>query len=113
MFGYNTNNVFLLVETNRSAVLSLLFKLFKSKATGLDNITPKLLKERPNLISESLTCLFNLSIKTDRFPDEWKSARVTPLYKNAGKHSDMTNYKPISIIPVVGKIFQRIIYDQL
>lgn len=47
------------------------------------------------------------------FPDEWKSARVTPLYKNEGKRSDMTNYSPISIIQVVAKIFECIIYDQL
>ena len=47
------------------------------------------------------------------FPDEWKSARVTPLYKNSGKRSDPTNYRPISVIPVVTKVFERIIYDQL
>ena len=50
---------------------------------------------------------------TGIFPDEWKSARVTPLYKNSGKRSDPTNYGPISIIPVVAKVFERIIYDQL
>ena len=50
---------------------------------------------------------------TGIFPDEWKSARVTPLYKNSGKRPDPTNYRPISIIPVVAKVFERIIYDQL
>ena len=94
-------------------VLILLSKLCKSKATGLDNIPAKLLRECPDLISDSLTTIFNKSIQTGVFPDEWKSARITSLYKNAGKRNDMTNYRPISIIPVVAKVFERIMYDQV
>ena len=47
------------------------------------------------------------------FPDEWKNARITPLFKKVGSRSDPSNYRPISIIPVVAKVFERIIYDQL
>ena len=47
------------------------------------------------------------------FPDEWKSARITPLYKKCGNRSDPSNYRPISIIPVVAKVFERIVYDQV
>jgi len=57
--------------------------------------------------------MFNQSIDTGIFPDEWKSARITPLFKKAGSRSDPSNYRPISIIPVVAKVFERIIYDQL
>ena len=109
----NTEKQFSLKETNCSTVSSLLSRLCRSKATGLDSISAKLLRESPDLISESLAYLFNQSIKTGIFPDEWNSARVTPLYKNAGKRNDMTNYRPISIVPVVAKVFERIIYDQL
>ena len=49
------------------------------KATGRDNVSAKLLREGPDLISESLSCLFNLSLKRMIFPDEWKSGRGTPL----------------------------------
>ena len=38
---------------------------------------------------------------------------VTPLYKNSGKRNDPTNYRPISVIPVVPKVFERVVYDQL
>lgn len=55
------------------------------EATGLDSISAKLLRECPDLIAESLTLIFNQSLLTGIFPDEWKSARVTPLYKNSGK----------------------------
>ena len=46
------------------------------------------------------------------FPDDWKCARVTPLFKQ-GERSDLNNYQPISVIPVIAKVFERIMYDQL
>ena len=46
------------------------------------------------------------------FPDDWKCARVTPLFKQ-GEASDLNNYRPISVISVMAKVFERIVYDQL
>ena len=46
------------------------------------------------------------------FPDDWKCARVTPLFKQ-GERSDLNNYRPISVISVIAKVFERIVYDQL
>ena len=100
-------------KTTPAHVFSLLSKFCKSKATGLDNLSAKLLRECPNFLAEHLTAIFNISLITGIFPDEWKSARVTPLYKNSGAQTDPTNYRPISVIPVVAKVFERIIYDQL
>ena len=88
-------------------------KLCKRKATGLDSVSARLLRECPDLISESLALIFNQSIDTGIFPDEWKSARITPLFKKAGSRIDPSNYRPISIIPVVTNVFERIVYDQL
>ena len=104
---------FMFEKTTSTHVFSLLSKLCWSKATGLDNISAKLLRECPDLLAESLTVIFNQSLITGIFPNEWKSARVTPLYKNSGKRTEPTNYRPISVIPVVAKVFERIIYDQI
>ena len=82
-------------KTTPTHVFVLLSRLCKSKATGLDNISAKLLRECPDVLAESPTHLFNQSLMTGIYPDEWKSARVTPLYKNSGKRSDPTNYRPI------------------
>ena len=112
-FLIETDKNFVLEKPTPTHVFALLSKLCKSKATGLDNISAKLLRECPDVLAESLTHLFNQSIMTGIFSDEWKSARVTPWYKNSGKRSDPTNYRPIPIIPVVAKVFERIIYDQL
>ena len=56
--------------------------------------------------------LFNKSQMSGIFPDDWKCARVTPLFKQ-GESSDLHNYRPISVISVVAKVFGRIVYDQL
>ena len=92
-------------------VLSQLNKLCKRKATGLDSVSARLLRECADLISGSLALVFNQSIDTGIFPDEWKSARI--VFKKAGSRSDPSNYPPISIIPVVAKVFERIVFDQL
>ena len=50
-------------------------------------------------------------ISTGVFPDEWKLARVVPVFKK-GIRSDINNYRPISIIPIIAKVFEKTIYDQ-
>ena len=71
-----------------------------------------MLRECPDLISESLTLIFNRSINTIIFPDEWKYAKVIPIHE-CGKRNCTENYRPTVIIPVVAKVFERIIYNQL
>ena len=112
-FLSETNEEFHFETLAQSQVLLHLTKLCRTKVTGLDSISARLLRECPDLISKSLTRIFNQSIVTGIFTDEWKNARITPLFNNAGKRIDPFNYRPISIIPVVAKVFERIIYDQL
>ena len=75
------SNSFKLKSTTSSIVCSLLDKLCKSKATGLGKISATLLRYCPDL-SESLTVIFNCSINTGIFPDEWKCSKVIPLFKS-------------------------------
>ena len=53
-----------------------------------------------------------LSISLGIFPDDWKCARVTSLFKQ-GDRDDPNNYRPISVISVAAKVFERIVYGQL
>ena len=103
---------FELKPTSVPKVLLLLSRLCKSKSTGLDKISAKLLRECADLIAESLCTIFNQSIVSGIFLDEWKLSKVVPLFKQ-GHRSDLNNYRLISVIPVVAKVFERIIYDQL
>ena len=84
-------NKFSFPFTSSSIVFSHLNKLCRSKATGLDNISAKMIRECADLISVSLCDFFDKSLLSGIFPDDWKCARVTPLFKQ-GEASDQNNY---------------------
>ena len=95
-----------------SNVYHLLHGLSSNKATGVDNISSKIIKIAAPAISDSLAYIFNQAITLSLFPHEWKTARIIPLYKN-GQRNLPGNYRPISVLPVISKIMERILYDQL
>lgn len=103
---------FQLETTNSSKVFSLLSKLSEAKATGLDKISAWFLCKCSDLITESLCLIFDHLISTGIFSEQWKCSKLIPLFKQ-GDCKDLNNYCPISIIPVVGKVFGRVIYDQV
>ena len=75
-----------------------------SKSTGLDKIPAKVLKIASSIIASSLTSIFNLSLSSGIFIDDWKNAHVCPVYKGNDRR-DMGNYRPISILPIIRKTF--------
>ena len=90
----------------------LLLGLSSNKATGIDKISSKIIIIAAPVISDSLTLIFNQSITLPCFPDEWKTAKVIPLYKN-GQRNVPGNYRQISVLPAISKILERVLYDQL
>ena len=107
-----TDKAFCLKTPSLDVVFNLLRKTDEKKATGLDMIPSKLLKMAVSIVAPSLTAIFTKSILTGIYPTEWKTTRVTPVFKN-GVKSNLNNYRPISVIPVVSKVFEKIVYDQL
>ncbi len=95
-----------------SNVCRLLDGISNNKATGIDKISCKIIKLAAPAISDSLTLIFNQAITLSTFPDEWKMARVIPLHKS-GQRNIPGNYRPISVLPAISKIMERILYDQL
>ena len=83
-----------------------------SKAIGVDKISGKILKIAASAILPSLTHIFNYAIINSSFPSDGKLARVLPLYKN-GPRNLPGNYRPISVLPVISKVFERIVNNQL
>ena len=65
------------------------------------------------MISRHITDLFNLSISQALVPNDWKKAKVTPIYKGKGSRSDPSNYRPISVICHIAKIFEKCVRNQL
>ncbi|XP_065682311.1 uncharacterized protein LOC136095526 [Hydra vulgaris] len=87
-------------------------KLNKNKATGYDAISASIIKDCYELIKDVLLDIFNKSLKTGVFPDKMKVAIITPIFKS-GDESLVTNYRPISVLPVFSKILERIMYNRI
>ena len=90
----------------------MLKQLSVSKSTGTDNISAKFLKDGADVITTPITYIVNLSIRMSTVPKPFKTARVVPLFKKGDRNME-GNYRPVSILPVVSKIVERVIYDQL
>ena len=94
-----------------TSVLKLLQQLNPHKSAGIDNLTGKFLKEGGPVLASPITNLINLSISLSSFPDDCKIAKLKPLYKKEAK-TKPKNYRPISLLPLISKIIERIIHDQ-
>ena len=81
-----------------------------SKADGIDSLSGKFLKDGA-ILARPISQLFNLSIKLSLFPRSCKIAKVKPLFNKSSK-TDPQNYPPISLLPILSKIVERIIHDQ-
>ena len=86
--------------------------LESKKSCGHDGISNTLLKVIKASISQSLTIINNQMLTTGIFPDAFKLSKVIPLYKK-GESSLLVNYRPISLLPTISKIFEKVIHDQL
>ena len=80
-----------------------------SKANEPDNISNRVLKNTSNTLSNPLTKVFNLSLSSGTFPDHWKEANVTPVFKTSNRQ-DKNNYRPISLLSNLGKILERFVF---
>jgi retron-type reverse transcriptase len=87
-------------------------KLNTTKAVMIDGISSKLLKAAQPVLTGPLTVIINSSISYSTFPDKLKIAQVKPLHKK-NSNLDKANYRPVSILPTLSKIFERSINEQL
>ena len=86
--------------------------LSPNKATGLDGLGPRILKLAAVILAPSITSLINKSIDSAYFPTQLKIAKIFPIHKSGSK-SDPSNYRPISILPTISKLFEKHINKHL
>ena len=87
-------------------------QLDNTKSTPSNSIPTKLFKENIDHYSDIITKMYNKSVHTSTFPDKLKSAEVIPVHKK-NETTDQTNYRPVSLLPTLSKIYERIMYKQM
>ena len=93
-------------------VIRAMNKFKTSRSFGLDLISSYFLKLGMPILASPLSQIFNISMSQGIFPDDWKAARVAPVHKS-GPTDDPSNYRPISVLPVVARLFGKLVYDQM
>ena len=108
MHSSQANSMFL-NECSEDEVNTIIRELQNGKSS---DIPIGVIKKTSKIISPILSSHFNYLMKVGKFPDELKLGKITPIYK---KESDelLENYRPVSTLPIFGKIFEKIIYSRL
>ena len=105
-------NTLSLLPINEETTIKIIDDLKAKNCEGVDGISVNLLKAIKYETSKAITHIINQSLHTGIFPDKLKLAKVIPVFKK-GDRTKLDNYRPISILPAISKIFERAIFDQL
>ena len=108
----HTKPVFNLTEVPHGKILKILSTLKSSKAKDVFEWDSTFIKSNNQSFSTPTARLVNMSFEQSTFPNAWKSAVVVPIFKT-GEPTEVNNYRPISILPVVSKIAEKVVAEQL
>jgi hypothetical protein len=101
-----------LKHTTTHEINNIIQSLSTKDSRGYDEISSRILKISATFIISPLTFIFNRILTTGVFPERLKFSEVTPLFKKGSK-TDLSNYRPISLLPVFLKLIEKIIYKRL
>ena len=103
---------FYLNPTSPTEVANIVHSLKNSKCEGFDGLCISPIKDTIDLIAAPLTHICNLSFSQGVFPDKLKTAKILPIFK-CDDSSLFSNYRPISILPCLSKVFEKLFYFRL
>ena len=109
---YFEKHQFSFKDVNDVEVLKYLRKLKRNSAVGLDQIPSSFLKDTAFVIAKPLTHIINCSLRNGEFPNTLARAKVTPIFKSGSKQL-FDNYRPISVLPAISKIFEKCVHSQI
>ena len=104
-------DAFELTHTTEIDIEKILKSTNVRKAAGMDDLSGRFLKHGLRVLSKPISQLCNLSIKPESFPDSCKIAKLKPLFKKGSK-TNPSNYRPISLLPLISKIIEKLIHEQ-
>lgn len=111
-YDVTSHSLTTLQPCNAEEIIKIIKDLDANSSSGIDKISIKIIKNLQNLISNVLAKCFNKHMTDGEFPDSLKVAKVTPIYKS-GPKTDPGNYRPISVLPVMSKILEKLIHSRL
>lgn len=100
------------INITTNGVTKLLKNLNPKKASGPDNLTPRILNELHLELTPAVTLLFQRSMELGQTPSDWKHAFVCPIYKKGARHNP-ANYRPISLTCILCKLLEHIVVSNL
>ena len=100
------------LDFNEDELIKIIRTLNINKAHGHDDISIRMIKICDKSLIKPLTLLFKTSIRSSHYPDIWKKSNIIPVHKKNDKRL-VNNYRPISLLPVFGKIFEKIIFNKI
>lgn len=104
---------FSIQAVSRQQVEWLLSHVDYNTSSGPDDLPAFLLRKLCYAIAPNITLLFNYSISECMFPSVWKQANITAVYKRKGAKLDVDSYRPISILPILGRLLEKVVAGQL
>ena len=107
-----TNEIFEFRDVSNTEIGNIIKRMESKRSSGFDQVSNKIIKAVQASISTPLAHLINNSLRTGTMPTQLKRAKVVPLYKS-GDSSDVSNYRPISLLSVFSKIYEKVSYHQL
>ncbi len=108
----NYNHTFHFQTIDDEITMSTIKKLAPKTSYRFDKISTKLLKTIKVTLVKPITLIINQMLNTGIFPDKLKIAKVIPIHKKE-EETLFTNYRPISLLPAISKIFEKVIFKQL
>jgi hypothetical protein len=103
---------FVMNQTNESEIMQIIHSLRVRCAVGVDQISSTVLKRYAQLLAAPIAHICNLAISSGVFPSAFKLGQIKPIYKNGDK-SRVDNYRPITILPTLSKILERLMNKRL
>ena len=100
------------IEFMKDDIKRIICKLDPNKAHGHDMVSIRMLKMSGDAIIEPPFKILKDCLKCGIFPDDWKKGNIVPIFKKGDKQN-IKNYRPVSLLLICNKIFERIIYDNM
>lgn len=107
-----SDNVLSTVTADEQVVEECIKKMKPKLSTGHDGIPSALIKAYHDIFIPVICKIFNTSLKSAVFPEAWKLAVIVPVYKS-GKSEDISNYRPISLLSSLSKLFEMVVHKHL